>query len=275
MLIPLPFTDRALDMLDGRETTVQRHLRKGGLAGFEPTTQAALGTICEKLNRVTLYDVGAHIGFYSAFVEALFPDKVRDCVAFEPTPRTGDVLEAVRKANGFSYELVRHAVSNFTGETKLYLSPKSEASNSLNQAFRRATESVAVPVTTIDHVVVTGRTPPNIIKIDVETYEPFVLQGATKTIESQRPFILFEKLGAAHWQAYRPVAALARRCGYVLYELLPTLPWAPVDIEFLTAGERGAQRQWLLSPVAFGEMDWSAVKRWLDAISACSPQPVG
>jgi FkbM family methyltransferase len=266
-IVPLPLTDRTLDVINGRDTTVQRHLRRGGLVGFEPATQVTLCMICDRLPSITLYDVGAHIGFYSAYVGVLFGNKVAGGLAFEPTPTTADILEKVRERNGLNYELIRSAVSDHVGEVELFISPKSEASNSLNQAFRHASKSVRVPVTTIDTVVSSGKTPPNVIKIDVETHEPFVIMGARNTIERHRPFILFEVLAKADQAKFREVGELARRCDYSLYEIGKPPPWKPVKMALLGSPSAGS-RQWFLSPRRLGEEDWAVATRYFGAISS-------
>lgn len=267
-LVPLPFADKSLDILDGNDTTVQRHLRRGGLGGFEPATQVTLCMICDRLATVTLYDVGAHIGFYSALVHALFSDKVEGGIAFEPTQTTADILEEVRAQNGLDYELVRSAVSDRTGEAELFISPRSEASNSLNQAFRGSSESISVPMTTLDAVVASGKAPPNIIKIDVETHDPHVILGARKTIETHRPFILFEVLPEADRAKLSEASELASECGYLLYRIRKPLPrWRPAEMASL--GNRSAKgRQWLLSPRRLEPEDQTAAARFMKAISS-------
>ncbi len=68
---------RALNVLDRRETAVQRKLRSEGLAGYEPLTQAVLLALAQRASKGGAFlDVGAHIGLYSALVDSIFGGKV-------------------------------------------------------------------------------------------------------------------------------------------------------------------------------------------------------
>ena len=74
-LVPLPEggrTDR-LDLVDPISSSVQRLIRRSGLASFEPETAAALLALFEHADPdFVLYDVGANVGVYSAMAVAMF-----------------------------------------------------------------------------------------------------------------------------------------------------------------------------------------------------------
>ncbi|MEO9971915.1 MAG: hypothetical protein ABJG15_19120 [Hyphomonadaceae bacterium] len=76
-----------INVLSRKETAVQRQIRRGGLGSYEAEFQAALMALCEQpSNRLVFYDVGAHIGIYSALIGVIFKQRSPAIFAFEPTP---------------------------------------------------------------------------------------------------------------------------------------------------------------------------------------------
>ena len=141
---------RALNVMDRKETAVQRQLRRGGLASYEPMTQATLLALVEVASTpCTFLDVGAHMGLYSAMVKSVYGADVR-VRAFEPTPNTAELARRLARVNDLDYEVVELALSSAPGEALLYISEKAETSNSLQAGFRESTEQVRVTVSTLD-----------------------------------------------------------------------------------------------------------------------------
>ena len=86
-VVPLPSGGKVgqLDIVDPFSSSVQRLIRRSGLASFEPETAAALLALFEQAGPgFVLYDVGANVGVYSAMAAAMFePAAVH---SFEPSP---------------------------------------------------------------------------------------------------------------------------------------------------------------------------------------------
>jgi FkbM family methyltransferase len=260
---------RALNLLSRKQTAVQRQLRRSGLAGYEPVTQATLMALAEQAPPGSaVYDVGAHIGLYAALIDAVYGRRLT-VHAFEPTPDTARVCGDIRRHNGLRFELITSAVSDTLGTAELCLSLKGESSNSLNAAHRRHTETVTVPVTTLDAFTEQRSLSPHLIKIDVETLEGQVLAGALRTARRHRPWIVLEILpGSDHGTLGRALDAFTE-LGYGLHLLQPESPW-PGRTRGDYRTHVGSQcRDWLLTPAPLTYDFHHAVRTWLRAILAC------
>ncbi len=247
--LPSADGDRSLDIIDGSSSAVQRALRRGGIAAFEPTTVAALLAAFESnCDGLVFFDVGANVGLYSAISSLMFePDLV---VAFEPTPTTADIARAIFESNGLDIDLVQAAVGAAAGRERLFLSATSDASNSMVEGFKRDIGTVDVDVVSIDEFVAAGRPPPTVIKIDVETFEPEVLRGARQTIERHRPVIVIEVLKRRGFDHGPEIEAEFAGLGYSYYRLGPNPAW---KLRSHIRGKTGTgYRDWLLTPEPVG-----------------------
>jgi hypothetical protein len=124
-----------LDIVEPNSTSVQRALRRGGLAAYEPPTVATLLTLFEgQPPGFGFFDVGANMGLYALLCAKLFEPGV--VTGFEPTPSTASVARKIVKANRLDIDVVAAALSDENGEATLHLSPVSDSSNSLVEGFR-------------------------------------------------------------------------------------------------------------------------------------------
>jgi FkbM family methyltransferase len=261
---------RALNVLSRKQTAVQRQLRRSGLAGYEPTTQATLLALAGQAPAGgAVYDIGAHIGLYSALVDTIYGHRGPHTVAFEPTPQTAALCRRIRHCNHLDYEVQQTALSSEPGTAELYFSHKSESSNSLNPAHRKHTESVTVPVTTVDAFTEERGLTPHLIKIDVETYEAAVLTGALTTIRRHRPWIICELLPSADHDALRTALTPLTAMDYGLHPITPESPWQRYDETTYQQAVSPQSRDWLLAPRPLTPAFHRAVRRWLIGILAC------
>lgn len=266
---------RALNVLSRKQTAVQRQLRRSGLAGYEPTTQATLLALAGQAPAGSaVYDIGAHIGLYSALVDAIYGRGTGTgggprVIAFEPTPQTAALCRRIRHCNALDYEVQQTALSREPGTAELYFSHKSESSNSLNPAHRKHTESVTVPVTTVDAFTEDRGLTPHLIKIDVETYEAAVLTGALATVRRHRPWIICELLPSADHDTLRTALAPLTAMDYGLHPITPESPWQRYDETTYQQAVSPQSRDWLLAPRPLTPAFHRAVRRWLIAVLAC------
>lgn len=135
-------------------------------------------------------DVGANIGVYACAGGARMPSG--RLIAFEPVPENLGHLRANIERNGLGerVEVAGTAVGAEAGSLELHLSAEQSGKHSAD--VRNAGpggRSVTVAMTTLD-AYLDGRTA-DLIKIDVEGYEGFVLKGAAATLAA-RPALLFE-----------------------------------------------------------------------------------
>lgn len=172
-------------------------------------------------------DIGANTGFYSLIAARAGATVLH---AFEPVPFIAEILLANTQHNfNEGCEIIQvynYALSNSIGETFLYLPDQRhcliETSASLNPEFRREHSDVLkIKVSTLDtHLELEPISPQLslLIKIDVESFEPQVLQGAAKTTLNRRPAILLEILPEADLEFYENWIA---KHNYRHFQLLP------------------------------------------------------
>ena len=257
-----------LDLLEGSETWLQRKLARSGLARYEPETLATLlALVGTGQSKAVFLDVGAHFGLYAAVLERVSGARLAAVHAFEPTPDTFAIGGRIREANGLYVGYHCLALSNANGEGQLYLSNTSDVTNSLVPGFRRARKELTVQTMRIDDLVVQLDVAPSILKIDVESHEVPVLEGALRTVERHKPSLVVEVLERHHdaflstrvWQSVLEL-------GYVFYHINPAVPWRN--------GRRNElyprSRDLLLVPKRLDRDFWLQYISWRYAISHCT-----
>jgi FkbM family methyltransferase len=172
-----------------------------GWRGYEPPLPEVVAKICRGWKPVFV-DVGANTGYYSLLAATTGASKV---YAFEPVPSiyqifTNNISESALQQRITTYDM---GVGESPGSFTLYLPEAGhgliETSASLNKDFR-ATHSAEfkVEVTTLDAfgareaASLAGQQV--LMKIDVETLEPQVIQGGLQFIAAHRPVIAIEIL---------------------------------------------------------------------------------
>lgn len=131
-------------------------------------------------DEMTFIDVGANYGFYTLYVAS----RNNNCtvIAIEPLDRVFDALVANVKLNNYrNVKCLNCAAWNKDNiNIKLFLNKDSLSNPS---AVYNGEIFVSVPARTIDSIVVENAIPRvNWLKIDVESAEAFVLEGAEKTL---------------------------------------------------------------------------------------------
>lgn len=197
-----------------------------GWAAYEAPLPSLMARWCAALHPVVV-DVGANTGFYSLLALATGATHVH---AFEPVREIADVL----RVNAQMSELTAHldvydmALGDAQAVLDLHFPDAShglmETSASLNKAFRtRHAGARQVPVQRLDAVLTPdvlwrGVAPhaPVLVKIDVETHEPAVLQGASAWWQTVRPALVCEVLPGCDVAFFE---AFAQAHGYVHYAL--------------------------------------------------------
>jgi FkbM family methyltransferase len=139
----------------------------------------------------TFADVGANIGLFSAVASKIVGENGR-VFAFEPEPDNFALLNYNLKANGMTnVTTVQTAIGAHADTLKLNLQANSIGTHSLLALpDKTVTSQVEVPVITLDDYFTKQGVWPQLIKIDVEGYEPFVLEGAQKTLGEVKTLML-------------------------------------------------------------------------------------
>jgi len=160
---------------------VRKHLRKGDpelrlLPALVPRWKVAV-------------DVGANKGVYTQVLSPL----CTKVYAFEPNPKMFQVLTrpGALPRNAVAYPV---ALSNAAGTAELIVPRQGSGFSSQHPSLNPRKRSqghrvVRVETRTLDSYGFTGV---GFVKIDVEGFEPAVLQGAAQTLGRERPTVLVE-----------------------------------------------------------------------------------
>lgn len=200
--------------VDRRDGNVGKTLIKQGV--YEPQWTAWLSGIVTPGMRVI--DVGANLGYYSVLFGRCVGPTGR-VVACEPEPFNRELLTRNLQEHGLAdrVDVAACALADQAGSMRLHRDPRFAGVHSLSAANLTAPESdspVDVPVLTLDDLVERHRLDcVDLVKIDAQGAEGWILRGAARTLSSNRPIALLVEL----WPA-----GLAN-CGSSLDEVLTIL----------------------------------------------------
>lgn len=242
----------AFTLVEVKQYIVGRMLISGGFKGYEPETLALAASIIAGYEIEQFADVGANIGVYSWYLKSLFGNRL-EVRAYEPLPSLISALTANALTNNLSIDARAIALSDENGEATLYVSAKSDSSNSLNSSFRIAKDTLQVPVRMMDTDFV-DRFCPRLVKIDTESTEPAVLRGGSEFIRKHRPFLIVEVLKD---RSECELENFFDGLGYTFFKIKDGLKKAPRII-----GDDSA-RDWLFSPVEDPILDYNS---WRNAL---------
>ena len=237
------------------------HLTKilqAGLINYEPITVSTALALSEA-NEDIFIDIGANIGVYSLSVSALR----KFCYAFEPFPVAAEVLQSTVDKYNLPILVHEQAVSSEVGISTLYISDRSDMSNSLNSSYRKHKGEIEVKVTSIDSICETIK--PGLIKIDAETAEKDILIGARNTIVRDRPYIIFEVLRE---ELEHFALEYFKDLNYSVYRL--------GENEFknklinIGSDDQEDLRNWLVSPEPLEDNFYKRVNKWLQQLGKIS-----
>jgi FkbM family methyltransferase len=144
-------------------------------------------------------DVGANVGGYSVRAAA----KGMKVIAFEPNPDNFLLLKRNAEINHVSLDQLQYALGPSDGHARLVL----------NGGLSRISpdEGITVEMRTLDSFSLPAV---NLVKIDVESYELEVLQGARKTLKEHHPALMVEMHDWAGAKKEAALFALLTELGY-------------------------------------------------------------
>jgi FkbM family methyltransferase len=166
-----------------------------GLTGaWEKISMSAWIALCEEAK--VIVDIGANTGAYSLVAKALSPGSL--VYSFEPVKRVFEKLVANNRLNHYDTACQQSAVSNYDGEGIVYDLPTEHIySVTLNKNMHSrhliaAAQPTMVRVTRLDTFMsAVGLKHIDLVKIDVESHEPEVLEGMGAYLSSI-PALLLE-----------------------------------------------------------------------------------
>lgn len=168
---------------------------KGLFGGWEKDSLKIWSKLCEKSN--VICDIGANTGVYALLAKAV--NSMSRVIAFEPVTRVYQKLLRNIEINDYIVETSNFALSNFNGKAVIY-DTLSEHTYSVTVNKNTQSEGVATIKTKIDTIRLDTFCELNqidkidLMKIDVETHEPEVIEGYGELLSEHRPLILIEIL---------------------------------------------------------------------------------
>lgn len=148
---------------------------------------------------MVVVDIGAHIGIYTLFALRQLSGHGR-LYSFEPTPKTFALLHDNVQVNGFLesgvVRLDHRAISDHAGTANFTAYPNNSGHNSL---FSDSTpgESLTVETITLD-LALADEPKIDVIKIDAEGSEPFVLRGMVQILARNPGLRIFVEFAPEH-----------------------------------------------------------------------------
>jgi len=139
-------------------------------------------------------DIGANYGTHSL----LFLSQSIQTNTFEPNPVCHKYFYELLKANNLSSHVESFALGEKDSITKLVFPEKetwlgkiyNKEEHSTNTSLKQ--NVIDVKVITLDNYVKKNNLSPDLIKIDTEGFEEFVIKGAIATLSKYKPLIIFE-----------------------------------------------------------------------------------
>jgi len=175
---------------------IENEIFWGGLAnGWEKVSIGLWMKLCK--NSSIIIDIGANTGIYSLIAKTINPHA--KVYAFDPVHRVFARLKENIKLNNYDIIAIEKAVSNFDGLAIIY-DTNSEHTNSVTVNKNLSSSDTKVIETKIETITLNsfiknyniGRI--DLIKIDVETHEPEVLEGFSEYLKIFKPTLLIEIL---------------------------------------------------------------------------------
>lgn len=193
-----------------------RHHEILALGIYEPHISALL----ERVARPgwTFIDIGANVGYFSVLASRLGgPDATVH--AFEPHPRMAAMAEINARINeDVSYTVIQAACGACAHQHPLNLAgvPGNIGNSTmLSCESRESSSAVVVDVMSLDEYCDQDQLRPDVVKIDVEGFEGFVLDGMKNLLGAQIPSHVIIELGGDP-ERPSPGSIVARlvECGY-------------------------------------------------------------
>jgi FkbM family methyltransferase len=148
--------------------------------------------------RFEMVDIGANVGGYSVLFSREIDVENFNVHLFEPNPLIlPGLMENVRllQSSNLAVNAVvnPYALGDKEGRAPLKVNENHSGISTFASTKRQFTKTIDVDVTLLDtYVAEKGINQIDLIKLDVESYEPSVLNGARKTISTLKPGLYFE-----------------------------------------------------------------------------------
>jgi FkbM family methyltransferase len=183
------------------------------LTAWETETTSTFFQLAQ--NAQVVLDIGANTGVYTLLAALANPNV--QVIAFEPVPFIFNHLSHNIHINQLEGRCAarQEAVSNMMNTAQLHVpfGDLPSSSSLLNEGFRGyAGYKITVPVVTIDSMCEHA----DLVKMDVEGFEPQVLDGMSRLLDTSKPNIIVECNPDG---PYKEIQARLSKYGYRYYHL--------------------------------------------------------
>jgi FkbM family methyltransferase len=138
---------------------------------------------------MTVLDIGANIGIYSVFASSIIGDGGK-IFAFEPVPENYKMLVHNLSINKISNVLTfNNAIGAKSGSVEISIVKDSLATHYIG---KKSSNSITVDVINVDSFVKKNKIKVDFIKMDIEGYEGFAIEGAKKTLANKNLILMTE-----------------------------------------------------------------------------------
>lgn len=161
----------------------------------------------------TCLDIGANLGYYTIKMASGTGPNGR-VYSFEPNPRMARFVGDNIRINNFDSRstLVHAAAGAAPGTSTLTFTPRSPGGGTvgLSEIYTQPDqERIDIPVVRVDDVVPADQ-PAHLIKIDVEGFEPLVLQGMQGLLARSPDCAMVVEVSYNHWAVHGDPAQMVR-----------------------------------------------------------------
>jgi FkbM family methyltransferase len=180
---------------------------------------------------MTVIDVGANVGYYTALAASRVGSQGR-IFAIEPDTRAFARLQSLIDTNRLPARAFNFGLGERSGQEHLYQSPSSRNNTPTMIAHGGFAPTATVPIRRLDDCMDEWQvTRVDLLKIDVEGWEPQVFRGASRALESGR-------IGAILCEFNDPWVRAAGSSSRALWNMLLAYGYRPhphIEIEQLPA----------------------------------------
>jgi len=177
---------------------------------------------------LTIWDVGAHHGEWADAVHSAMPTaRVTSCEILPPIAE----LLAARHRDADWLTIRNIGLSDAAGSVEVTWNKDHDTTNSITPRSSSKwfaggdLQTITCPVSTIDQLIAEGAPPPDLLKVDVEGHDAFVLDGANQLLGGDRaPRMIQFEYGDTWIPAGRllyQTSAMLAACGYKIGRLYP------------------------------------------------------
>ncbi len=147
---------------------------------------------------MTVVEIGANLGYYTTLISSLVGPS-GEVHAFEANPRLYDILSSNVNINGFldRTKVINKAVYERSGQLDFFALQKHQGgsrvlpfSEEFVKFYNDQVVKISVPTITLDEYWRRQKKNIDIIKIDAEGSEPFIVLGMKEIIDSQENLVL-------------------------------------------------------------------------------------